>query len=93
VYPAYRTTTKAVLLASSRTAGWHTIGMEWKEHVGWIAPILATAAAFIAAYYGSELSMRPWTRKLTWMLLIGAFASSVLAGLLGIFIGRAAWDR
>jgi len=26
---------------------WHDFGMEWKEHVGWLVPFLATAVAFI----------------------------------------------
>jgi hypothetical protein len=35
-----------------RTGVWHTFGMEWKEHIAWIAPILATAVAFLVTYYG-----------------------------------------
>jgi hypothetical protein len=30
-------------LPAEPQAGWHTFGMEWKEHVAWLAPILATA--------------------------------------------------
>ena len=39
-YPRY------MLLAKPETAGWHKFGMEWKEHVAWLAPILATAVAY-----------------------------------------------
>ncbi|MEX0805928.1 MAG: hypothetical protein WD688_21815 [Candidatus Binatia bacterium] len=51
VYPWYRArdpgSPRSLLLANPDTKLWHTFGMEWKEHVGWFAPILATAAAFI----------------------------------------------
>jgi hypothetical protein len=40
------------------TADWHTFGMEWKEHVAWIAPILATVAAGLVVYYGA--ARNPW---------------------------------
>lgn len=32
--------------------------MEWKEHVAWIAPFLATAVAFTILYYGAQLVRR-----------------------------------
>ncbi len=34
---------------SGDTELWHIFGMEWKEHVSWAAPILATAAAFLSS--------------------------------------------
>ena len=59
VYPWYRdaaaTSPKSLLLANAGTALWHNFGMEWKEHVGWIAPIAATVVAFIVMRYGSQL--------------------------------------
>jgi hypothetical protein len=42
-----------LLLSDPRTAGWHTLGMEWKEHVAWFAPILMTASAFVWMRYQS----------------------------------------
>jgi hypothetical protein len=42
------------LLASEKTAEWHRFGMEWKEHVAWIAPFLSTAVAFAVLYYGAR---------------------------------------
>ena len=54
VYPWYReespTSAKSKLLADSNTADWHDFAMEWKEHVAWISPILATVVAFIVVY-------------------------------------------
>jgi hypothetical protein len=29
--------------------------MEWKEHIAWLSPILATTVAFIVVYYGTQL--------------------------------------
>lgn len=29
------------------TTRWHDFGMEWKEHVGWLVPLLLTAVAFL----------------------------------------------
>ncbi|HEU5084079.1 MAG TPA: hypothetical protein VFU14_12120 [Acidimicrobiales bacterium] len=37
---------------SGSTKDWHEFGMEWKERVAWISPILATVVAFIVLYYG-----------------------------------------
>src|SRR5579872_6002327 len=28
-----------LLLSSASTAEWHSLGMEWKEHVAWLVPI------------------------------------------------------
>src|SRR5947207_12287794 len=49
VYPRYW------LLASENTAEYHNFGMEWKEHVAWISPLLATIVAFAVIRYGKEL--------------------------------------
>lgn len=37
---------RSLLLSSPATSSWHTFGMEWKEHVAWIAPIAATVVAY-----------------------------------------------
>lgn len=101
VYPWYRAeppegTTdltdfpRYLLLSSESTAGWHEFGMEWKEHVAWIAPFLATAVAFVVLYYGAQLIRRP---ELRWPLIIVftlAFAAAGVAGLFGAFITKAA---
>ena len=50
VYPWYRAVPPAgltvlseyprtLLLSSGKTSEWHNIGMEWKEHVAWLAPM------------------------------------------------------
>lgn len=94
VYPWYRedvaTSARSQLLANPDTALWHTFGMEWKEHVAWIAPILATAVAFIVTYYGRRLVREDRMRKLSMALFVGAFAAAAVAGVFGAFINKAA---
>ncbi|MEX2246884.1 MAG: hypothetical protein WEC75_09360 [Dehalococcoidia bacterium] len=94
VYPWYREPTldspRSLLLADPDTAEWHTFGMEWKEHVAWISPLLATAVAFIVIYYGNQLIV---DRRLRWTalaLFTLAFAVVAVSGLLGAFITKAA---
>jgi len=93
VYPWYRAEpdgAKFDLLANPGTADWHEFGMEWKEHIAWIAPLLATAVAFAVTYYGRDLIKNQGMRK----LLIGFFSASVaiagIAGLFGALITKAA---
>lgn len=83
-YPRY------LLLAQEKTAEWHKFGMEWKEHVAWIAPLLATAVAFIVLYYGVELIRRNDMRRMLLVLFTLAFAAAGIAGLFGAFITKAA---
>ena len=79
-----------LLLAQEKTAQWHEFGMEWKEHVAWIAPFLATAVAFIALYYGAQLVRRSDVRRMLLVLFSLAFAAAGVAGLFGAFITKAA---
>lgn len=83
-YPRY------FLLDNPNLAGWHTFGMEWKEHVAWFAPILATAVFYIAWKYGSELAENDRLRKMVMVLFILAFAAAAIAGLFGALITKAA---
>ncbi len=75
---------------SGATAEWHGLGMEWKEHIGWAAPILATAAAFLIVYYGPRLIARPWLRAAVITLFVAAFAAAVVAGAFGAFLNKVA---
>src|SRR3990172_12540305 len=60
VYPWYReaipSSPKSKLLADASTADWHDFGMEWKEHIAWISPILATTVAFIVDRKSTRLN-------------------------------------
>jgi hypothetical protein len=92
VYPWYREDTpeaaKSRLLENPDTEEWHTFGMEWKEHVAWMVPMLATAAAFIVLYYRTDLIRNQMARKVAMGLLIAAFAIAAIAGILGALITK-----
>lgn len=94
VYPWYREETpdaaKTVLLADPDTADWHEFAMEWKEHIAWIAPYLATVVAFGAIYYGRRLAYDPAVRQLLIWVFVAAFVIAGIAGLFGALITKAA---
>ncbi|MCL5997103.1 MAG: hypothetical protein M1546_13755 [Chloroflexi bacterium] len=94
VYPWYRApdpnSPRSFLLASPERAEWHTFGMEWKEHVGWLAPIAATVVAFVVSYYGSALAHRLGERRWIALFFIVAFATAAAAGIFGAFINKIA---
>jgi hypothetical protein len=94
VYPWYRSTAadspKSILLGDPSTADWHEFGMEWKEHIAWIAPLLATAVAFTVTYYGASLVKRQGIRKWLMGFFAAAFVIAGVAGALGAFITKAA---
>jgi hypothetical protein len=92
VYPWYREETpdsaKSILLADPNTADWHEFAMEWKEHIAWIAPMLATVAAFIVLYYRADLIRNQTARRLAIGLFIGSFACAAVAGIMGALITK-----
>lgn len=100
VYPWYRAKPpagaditnypQAYLVSSPQLAGWHEFGMEWKEHVGWITPIIATAVAFVIFRYGPQLAHEPRIRRALITLLVIAFGAALVAGGLGAFINKMA---
>jgi len=100
VYPWYRAKPptgadlkmfpKALLISSPNTAGWHNFGMEWKEHVAWLSPILATAVAYMVTRYGARLAADEQVRKAVIVLFTLAFIAAAVAGLFGAFINKAA---
>ncbi len=81
---------KAVLISKPQTAGWHAFGMEWKEHVGWLAPILATAVAVVATACRKTLAEERVIRQAMLVLLSIAFFSAAVAGLFGALINKMA---
>jgi hypothetical protein len=71
-----------LLMSSSTTTGWHSLGMEWKEHVAWFAPISITVVAFVFIKYGRDIRNH---RQLRTAVLCFAAASFVAAGIAGFF--------
>jgi hypothetical protein len=92
VYPWYREdipeSPRSTLLADPDTADWHEFAMEWKEHIAWIAPLLATAAAFIVLYYRTDLIRNRTARLLAIWLFVAAFSIAAIAGILGALITK-----
>jgi hypothetical protein len=94
VYPWYRDpakdSPKSLLLADPKTADWHDFGMEGKEHIAWMSPILATVVAFIVVYYGTSLIRHDRVRRTAMTLFVLAFAFAAVAGAFGAFITKVA---
>jgi hypothetical protein len=94
VYPWYRdpaaTSPRSILLGSPTTAEWHNFGMEWKEHVGWLAPIAATVVAFVVSYYGPTLARRLGERRAVMIFFVVAFLTAAAAGIFGAFLNKVA---
>lgn len=81
---------KAMLQANASTSWLHSFAMETKEHVPWIASILATAVAFISIRYRSLMISDAKLNKLaTWLLGICLVLVSY-AALLGVFVNKVA---
>src|ERR1019366_8352673 len=93
IYPRYRATAppgtvdvsmfpQQLLMSNPATSGWHTLGMEWKEHVAWFAPISITMVAFVFIRYGRDLANH---KQLRTAVLGFAAASFIAAGIAGFF--------
>ena len=94
VYPWYRedvaSSPRSELLANPDTADWHEFGMEWKEHIAWLSPILATTVAFVVVYYSTNLIRHDRVRRTALGLFVLAFAFAVVAGAFGALITKVA---
>jgi hypothetical protein len=94
VYPWYRDpaldSPKSILVADPNTADWHDFGMEWKEHIAWLSPILATVVAYIVVYYGTNLIRHDRVRRTAMTLLVLSFLFAGVAGAFGAFITKVA---
>jgi hypothetical protein len=76
------------LLSSPATAGWHSLGMEWKEHVAWFAPIALTMIAFVFVKYGSDLCKHRQVRRAAFAFTVAAFIAAGIAGTFGALINK-----
>ncbi len=101
IFPLYRVTPpegaadlsqfpRSLLLANPDTAWLHAFAMELKEHVPWIASMLATAVAFVGMRFRSQLLNDAPLRKMAMTLLAICFVLVSVVGLLGIFINKVA---
>jgi hypothetical protein len=77
-----------LLMSHASTIGWHSMGMEWKEHVAWLVPIIITMAASVVVRYGSDLRHHPRLRSAVLVAVLFSFASAALAGFWGAMINK-----
>lgn len=80
---------KSKVLAAADLAWLHTFAMEWKEHIAWAAPLLATAVVFIVTCYGADLARRNDLRRAAMVFLVLSFVASVIGSVLGFLIYKA----
>jgi hypothetical protein len=99
VYPWYRAVAPAgttdlstyprlLLLSSPLTAGWHDIGMEWKEHIAWFTPISMTMVAYVFIKYGPQLALHRHMRNAVLGFTAVAFFATAVAGGFGAFLNK-----
>ena len=77
-----------LLMSSHTTIGWHSLGMEWKEHVAWFAPISITMVAFVFIKYGRDLRNHRQLRAAVLCFALVSFLSAGIAGFFGAMINK-----
>ena len=101
VYPWYRAVAppgtvnlsgfpQRLLMANPSTSEWHSIGMEWKEHVAWLTPISITMAAAVFIRHGRNLTRHPELRNAVLSFVFVSFVAAGIAGFFGAMINKAA---
>lgn len=101
IFPLYRATPpegatdlamypRALLLGNPDTRWLHAFAMEIKEHVPFIAAMLATAVAFLAMRSPERLVGDARVRSMGLTLLSICLVLVAAAGLLGVFINKVA---
>ena len=99
VYPWYRAVPPAgvtdlseyprrLLLSSGRTSEWHNVGMEWKEHVSWLAPIAMTMVAYVTLKYRHAITRPRHLRAAVFGFAAAAFVATGVAGAFGAFLNK-----
>lgn len=100
-FPAYRATPpegitdltaypRALIRSNPETAWLHAVAMESKEHMPWMAAMLATGVAFVAARYRGQLLSDARLRRIGVSVLMLTFALVAGVSLLGILINKVA---
>jgi hypothetical protein len=100
-FPPYRATPPAglsdlsqyprSLIQSNPGTVWlHAFAMEIKEHVPWIAAMLATAVAFVGVRYRSRLMTDSQLRGMATTVLAICFVLVSFVAILGVFINKVA---
>ena len=101
VFPMYRATPpadaaslvaypRALLMSNPDTRWLHAFGMEVKEHMPWIAAMLATAVAFITFRYRGRLLADDGLRRMAAVVLTISFVVVAFVALMGVFVNKVA---
>jgi hypothetical protein len=99
VYPWYRAVPPAgttdladyprrLLLSSGKTSEWHNVGMEWKEHISWLAPIAMTMVAYVTMKYARAITRPQHMRTAVLGFTLAAFVATGVAGAFGAFLNK-----
>jgi hypothetical protein len=99
IYPWYRAVAPAgavnlaafpqkLLQSSPATSGWHSLGMEWKEHIAWLVPISITMAAAVVIRYGRDLRNHPQLRAAVLSFTLISFLAAGIAGFFGAMLAK-----
>lgn len=99
IYPWYRAVPPAditdladyprrLLLSSGKTSEWHNVGMEWKEHAAWLAPISITMVAYVTMKYGRAIIQHRNMRVGVLAFAVAAFIATGIAGAFGAFLNK-----
>jgi uncharacterized membrane protein len=99
IYPWYRAAPPAgtsnltafpqrLLMSSPSTIAWHSIGMEWKEHVAWLVPISITMATFVFIKYGRNLRNKTEVRNTVLCFVLASFVAAGIAGFFGAMLDK-----
>jgi hypothetical protein len=100
IYPWYRATPppgtvdlsafpQQLLMSNPATSGWHSLGMEWKEHVAWVAPMAATMVTFVLLKHRAAWNALREIRT-TVLGFAAAFLAAAIAGGWGAMINKKA---
>ena len=100
IYPWYRAVAppgtdlalypQRLLISHPTTAEWHTLGMEWKEHVAWIAPMASTMVAWVLLKHRAAWNAYRPIRTTVLGFAAVAFLAAAIAGGWGAMIDKKA---
>jgi protein-S-isoprenylcysteine O-methyltransferase Ste14 len=101
VFPPYRATPpegltdltaypRSLIQSNPETAWLHSFAMEIKEHVPWIAAMLATAVAFVGVRYKSLLLRDHSINRMATIAVTICLVLAASAAVLGVFVNKVA---